>query len=376
MKKSHIALILALLLVPAITNAAWWNPFSWFDGWSFLGFQDSQTEILEERVQELEKKLEEKNSTSTESSTTAQNTDKEDDNQENNSAEPVSGTSNVTQPDPAPTQPASTPAPTQTGFNPSTSNTAEKPEDFRVKCELSRDRIDQGDRVSAEIKIMFENNSDYEIDWQGTDYLLREIDHGEALFEINDWGQIRLSAKVTRKSDEHTQDVTCVIPVDPIEEKGGDVSGKVAVKIQSSESYARHGDIPAYVGFKVENTTEGQISINSLLFSVKGEGGPYVSKTSKYSVSFSPSSKSSPQTFGENGEQGGDVQYHLPQSINIGSKTSRTLYINVWDFTGGVGPGHDQKIIFTLKELKGFDEEIDFNLGEGLTEVVSGYSYR
>lgn len=44
-------------MTPQVASAAWWNPFSWFDGWSFLRQSKIETQILEERIKELEKKL-------------------------------------------------------------------------------------------------------------------------------------------------------------------------------------------------------------------------------------------------------------------------------------------------------------------------------
>ena len=63
MKKiSHLSTIssIALLafIVPQIAFAAWWNPISWFNGWNIFHRTDTKTQVLENRVKELEKKLE------------------------------------------------------------------------------------------------------------------------------------------------------------------------------------------------------------------------------------------------------------------------------------------------------------------------------
>lgn len=55
--KKIILIGLTILIVPQIVFAAWWNPFSWFNGWSFGHKTDTETQILENRVKELEKKL-------------------------------------------------------------------------------------------------------------------------------------------------------------------------------------------------------------------------------------------------------------------------------------------------------------------------------
>ena len=48
---------LALLVVPQIVFAAWWNPLSWFNGWKFSAPEPDKTQVLENRIKELEKKL-------------------------------------------------------------------------------------------------------------------------------------------------------------------------------------------------------------------------------------------------------------------------------------------------------------------------------
>ncbi|MDO8591053.1 MAG: hypothetical protein Q7R65_03705 [bacterium] len=63
MKKiSHLSTVSSIVvlafIVPQIAFAAWWNPISWFGGWSFFHRTDTQTQVLENRVKELEKKLE------------------------------------------------------------------------------------------------------------------------------------------------------------------------------------------------------------------------------------------------------------------------------------------------------------------------------
>lgn len=55
---SVMALVFLGFLFPQLALAAWWNPFSWFNDWAFLRYENSETEELETRVQELEGKLE------------------------------------------------------------------------------------------------------------------------------------------------------------------------------------------------------------------------------------------------------------------------------------------------------------------------------
>jgi len=63
MKKfSHLSTISSIIVlafvIPQVAFAAWWNPISWFNGWSFFHRTDIQTQVLENRVKELEKRLE------------------------------------------------------------------------------------------------------------------------------------------------------------------------------------------------------------------------------------------------------------------------------------------------------------------------------
>lgn len=52
--KISILILLAVIMVPQVASAAWWNPFSW----KIFHRTDTKTQILENRVKELEKKLE------------------------------------------------------------------------------------------------------------------------------------------------------------------------------------------------------------------------------------------------------------------------------------------------------------------------------
>ena len=77
MKKYLLILLLAIFIIPSIAFASWWNPFSWFSGWTF-----HKTEIApqipvetqktsEEKINELQKQLDElKNQKQNPSSTT------------------------------------------------------------------------------------------------------------------------------------------------------------------------------------------------------------------------------------------------------------------------------------------------------------------
>ena len=62
MKIAHLStvsgVIVLAFIVPQIAFAAWWNPISWFNGWNIFYRTDTKTQVLKNRVKELEKKLE------------------------------------------------------------------------------------------------------------------------------------------------------------------------------------------------------------------------------------------------------------------------------------------------------------------------------
>jgi hypothetical protein len=57
MKKYLPALILTTLIIPSVAFASWWNPISWFNGWSFSNNSDDKTQALEKRIADLENKI-------------------------------------------------------------------------------------------------------------------------------------------------------------------------------------------------------------------------------------------------------------------------------------------------------------------------------
>ncbi|MEI8249020.1 MAG: hypothetical protein WCG07_00810 [Candidatus Taylorbacteria bacterium] len=65
MKKYLPSLIIVTLIVPSVAFASWWNPISWFNGWSFSNNSDYKTQVLEKRIADLENKLNNNSSTTT-----------------------------------------------------------------------------------------------------------------------------------------------------------------------------------------------------------------------------------------------------------------------------------------------------------------------
>lgn len=60
MKKHILSIVFISLLFPSFVFAAWWNPLSWFNDWSFVfdKKEDKSVKILESKIKDLESKLE------------------------------------------------------------------------------------------------------------------------------------------------------------------------------------------------------------------------------------------------------------------------------------------------------------------------------
>jgi len=63
MKKYFLVILLIIFIVPSIAFASWWNPFSWFNGWTFHK-EDSASQMQidtqktsEEKIIELQKQI-------------------------------------------------------------------------------------------------------------------------------------------------------------------------------------------------------------------------------------------------------------------------------------------------------------------------------
>lgn len=65
MKKVIFLSLFITLIIPNIVLAAWWNPLSWFNGWTFTKNENNQTQILEKRIEELENKIDNNSENST-----------------------------------------------------------------------------------------------------------------------------------------------------------------------------------------------------------------------------------------------------------------------------------------------------------------------
>src|SRR6185369_2071206 len=63
MKKYFLVILLVIFITPSIAFASWWNPLSWFNGWTFNKEESApqvQVEIQktpEEKITELQKQI-------------------------------------------------------------------------------------------------------------------------------------------------------------------------------------------------------------------------------------------------------------------------------------------------------------------------------
>lgn len=67
-QKSFLLIVVGVILIPQIALASWWNPLSWFGSWGF-GKVDTKTQVLENRIAELEKKLDDTTASTTATTT-------------------------------------------------------------------------------------------------------------------------------------------------------------------------------------------------------------------------------------------------------------------------------------------------------------------
>lgn len=100
--KLFILLLVVSFIVPQIAFASWWNPFSW-NIWNKIFYKtDTQTQVLENRVKELENKLNEKSAPT--SNTTKADKTTEGATANSTQQQPKQPTQKSVQPVPQPTQ--------------------------------------------------------------------------------------------------------------------------------------------------------------------------------------------------------------------------------------------------------------------------------
>ncbi len=181
MKKSILSLFLVILLTPSIVSAAWWNPFSWFNNWSFskkITFVEVEEKIPPEIIENI---------------TTVDDTTKE----VTKEVKPKTNTKSSTTQEPNAIVTTKTPQ--------------ELPNNISVRCSLSRDNtVDRNQLIKATLKDISVGISKYNIVWD-SEYLINSKDkeNKEAVFSFNKVGRKVLSATVTRISDGYVFRVDC-----------------------------------------------------------------------------------------------------------------------------------------------------------------------
>lgn len=197
--KKLIIFSLAVLVVPQLVFAAWWNPLTWFNSWSFSKAPSDKTELLESRIKELERQL------SASTSPYLPDLNAPIIETKTATATPKSTSTSIVKPKSIPV--VVTPAPT---IKPLT--TTPPPKDFRAECNLSRQSVYDGGSVHAQIKIYYESGKNFEIKWDKTD-LDRVIDNYEAVYTLYGEGDKNISASVKRISDNYSKIISCPISV-------------------------------------------------------------------------------------------------------------------------------------------------------------------
>lgn len=147
----------------------------------------------------------------------------------------------------------------------------------------------------------------------------------------------------------------------------------VDISIQSYSSVTvGQPEAPAYVGYKLANLSDEDIFIEDITFRIIPRNGFKAnSQETSFSVSENPNSTSTGYVFGYASK---DHFYALPRSIELLAKSSKTLFINIWNLDLESENDlvlRDAEIEFILKEVTASTENVEFDLGEeGLSYTV------
>lgn len=212
---NKIMVVVAFLVIPQIVFAAWWNPLSWFNGWTFSEVvKNSETQMLENRIKFLEEKLGQVASTTPVSTTTVATTSEK-------SSSPSTPVSQKKQPQlsaPSPTQPVPTLA---IPIQPTPKITNEVPKSFTSRCTLENDDSNQfgtNNPVRASLRI-WEGGNDaqsryYSVIWKNLNGgKIKESTNKYVVFEFNKVGNYDINAEVTKIATGEKQNAVCPISV-------------------------------------------------------------------------------------------------------------------------------------------------------------------
>ena len=178
--------------------------------------------------------------------------------------------------------------------------------------------------------------------------------------------------EVASPSSMTTSSQVQIVPI--VEEVQSDESTRlVNVKVTSAntfDTYDGYYQDPATVGYKLENTSASDITINEVVFKVKPFGSHQISPdVTGYSVSIVSGAKEPGFYIGVYGDK--PIYHDLDESILIPAYSSKTIFINVWEFTGDLNYEEGKKTIFTLMDVNSIMEDVTFNIPTGglVTEI-------
>ncbi len=197
MRRTVISLLFLSFLIPQVAMAAWWDPTTWFNNWTFKK-NDPSIQILENRIKDLEEQIEFKNIQSEPSTSLSSEESVEESVAETKLIEELKIEKTPKIEVLIPVQPIE-PAIVQKKIN-----------DQEVRCELSpkNSSIKRDDLVTARLSAPSLGLSHYDIVWD-TENLKKINNFNEESYKFSTVGSKVISASVTRKDDGATGLVKC-----------------------------------------------------------------------------------------------------------------------------------------------------------------------
>lgn len=211
-----ILVCLAVFLIPQIVFAAWWNPFSWFNNWTFTELiKNSDTQILEDRIKDLEQKLEQVSSTTPIKNTTVSTTSEKN-------LIPSAVSVPQKKQTPLPVSPSVPSIPVVTIPIQSVPKiTNEIPKSFDSRCTLENNESNffgTNNPVKASLRI-WEGGNDaqsryYSVIWKNLNGgKIKESTNKYAVFEFNKVGNYDINAEITKIATGEKQNAICSVSI-------------------------------------------------------------------------------------------------------------------------------------------------------------------
>ncbi len=124
---------------------------------------------------------------------------------------------------------------------------------------------------------------------------------------------------------------------------------------------------PAFVAYKIENTSNVDIPIDSITFSVETKGQEYSIGYRETLYSFSTKERNKNNAFYLPVDNvTNPVTHEFEESIIIPANSTKVLYLNMWGFSGGLAAlrfGGAGSTVITLHSLKSLKQGTVFDLG-------------